>query len=440
MILRKAERLRRFFNSVFTKLIFISLITWFLILITIVVAFFISQHDTEGPFYKNASRYIQYIVEDIGTPPEREKALKLSETTGMNLSYVGENQRWTTRDSFPALEKVRFRSLNGNNSIYVGRKRGHHYLRLTTDNGLLFFEFAGVEQLDSHVKFTHLVLFILLSVVLFVSYLAMKRVLLPLKWLGVGVQQVKGGNFSHLVPLRGNDELTDLAGSFNEMTVQLKNTLTAKEHLLRDISHELRTPLTRLRVALELLQDTEISQLMAADIAEMEEMIRGILETAKEHHISHRQHLQKCNLIKLIQSVTKKYELNNPAVVFVPPAEALYSQVDEKSLQTVLTNCIGNGLKFSRSGGNPIEIDLLRKKDNAIITITDHGCGIDEAELPYIFEPFYRIDSSRSRTTGGYGLGLSICKAIVEAHGGSIKVYSKKGEGTQVLFNLSLCT
>lgn len=439
MKLPRLRRLHRFFSSVFTKLILISLATWFLILITVVVTFFTSQHDTEGPFYKNASRYIQYIVEDIGSPPDRQKASRLSKKTGMHLSYIGKNQRWTTRDSFPSLEKVRFRNLNGNSSIQVGRKLGHHFLRLQTKSGLLFFEFAGADDEERHSKATHLTLFFLLSLVLLASYFAIKRVLRPLKWLGTGVHQVKEGNLSHLVPLRGNDELTDLTSSFNEMTAELKSTLTAKEHLLRDISHELRTPLTRLRVALELIEDSEISNEMAADIAEMEEMIRGILETAKEHHKSHRQNLRKYNLADLILSVIAKYEHNIPGVVFNPPAESLYSLADRKSLQTVLTNCIENGVKFSESDSNPIEVELLRKRGNAIITITDHGCGIEETEIAYIFEPFYRVDASRSRKTGGYGLGLSISKAIIEAHGGSIKVYSKKGEGTQVLFTLSLC-
>jgi signal transduction histidine kinase len=440
MKLPKLKRLHRFFSSVFTKLIAISLATWLLILITVVVTFFTSRHGTEGPFYKNASRYIQYIVEDIGSPPDRQKALQLSEKTGMHLSYIGENQRWTTRNTFPAAEKVRFRNLHGNNSIQVGRKLGHHYLRLQTDKGLLFFEFAGADEEDRHSRSTHLILFFLLSAALFASYLAIKRVLLPLKWLGTGVHQVKEGNLSHLVPLRGNDELTDLASSFNEMTAQLKSTLAAKEHLLRDISHELRTPLTRLRVALELLENTETSKDMAIDIAEMEEMIRGILETAREHHNSHRQDLKKYNLTKLIQSVTAKYKQNIPAVIFSPPIESLYSLVDEKSLQTVLTNCIENGLKFSSSDSRPIEVGLSRKRGNAVITITDNGCGIEENELAYIFEPFYRVDASRSRKTGGYGLGLSICKAIIEAHGGTIKVYSKKGEGTQILYTLPLST
>ncbi len=440
MKMPKLKRLHRIFSSVFTKLILIGLITWFLILVTVIVTFFISQHGTEGPFYKNANRYVQYIIEDIGSPPERQKALQLSETTGIHISYIGDTQRWTTRNDFPTFEKVRFRKLNDNDSIQFGKKRGHRFLKLKTDNGLMFFEFAGTDELERRSRSTHLFLFCLLTVVLFLSYLVIKRVLRPLKWLGTGVHQVKEGNLSHEVPLRGNDELTDLARSFNEMTAHLKSTLAAKEHLLRDISHELRTPLTRLRVALELLEDTEISQEMASDIAEMDEMIRGILETAKEHHISHRQNLTKLDLSRLLQTVTRKYENNLPAVNFSAPTDPLYSMVDGKSLQTVLTNCIENSLKFSTSNKKPIEIHLSRKDENGIITITDHGCGIEADELPYIFEPFYRIDFSRSRKTGGYGLGLSICKAIIEAHGGSINIYSTKGEGTQVIISLSLCT
>lgn len=432
-------RLPRFIRSVFTKLIVISLAAWVIIFITIGATFLASRYDTKGPFYKNANRYIEYIVEDIGSPPDKQKAILLSKKTGMHISFRGGDAQWTTRNKFPEVDNARFRSMKDDSVLQVGRKRGRHFIRLQIQEGTLFFEFAGAHEEDRQHQTTHLLLLAMLSIILLGCYFAIKRVLTPLKWLGTGVQQVKAGNLSHRVPLRGNDELTDLAISFNEMTTELKNMLTAKEHLLRDISHELRTPLTRLRVALEMLEDDELKDDLADDICEMEEMIRGILETAKDHyHNSSSQNLKKYNLGDLISAVARKYHNNHPAVIFTAPLEPLYAMVDAKSIQTVIVNCIENGLKFSDPGSDPIEIGLQQQRKVGVVSITDHGSGIDEAELPYIFEPFYRADSSRSRKTGGYGLGLSICKAIIEAHGGSIKVYSKKEEGTRILFNLPL--
>lgn len=439
MKLPRFIRLPRFVRSVFTKLIVISIATWFVILIALVATFLISRHDTRGPFYKNASRYIEYIVEDIGSPPDKEKALRLSQKTGMHLSYQGATGQWTTREIFPALDDVRFRKLKDDSMLQVGRKHRRHYLSLQTQEGVFFFEFAGAHEKDRQHQNNHLLLLLILSIILLGSYFAIKRVLTPLKWLGAGVQQVKTGNLSHRVPLRGNDELTDLGRSFNEMTTELKKMMTAKEHLLRDISHELRTPLTRIRVALEMMKNGDLKDDIAADIAEMEDMISGILETAKDHHRnSSGQNLKKHNLGDLIAAVARKYQNNRPPVVFTAPVDPLYSMIDAKSIQTLIVNCIENGLKFSEGDGDPIKIELQQQRNAGIITITDHGSGIDEAELPYIFEPFYRADASRSRKTGGYGLGLSICKAIIEAHGGSIKVYSKIGEGTRILCSLPL--
>ena len=435
----KFMRLPRFFRSVFTKLILISLITWFVILITIFATFLASRHDTKGPFYKNASRYIEYIVKDIGSPPDKDKARLLSKKTGMHISFRGKDEQWSTRDSFPFVDEVNFRNFKDDSLLQVGRIHGGHFVRMPVEKGIFFFEFAGAHEEDRQHQTTHLLLLFMLSIILLGSYFAIKRVLTPLKWLGTGVQYVKAGNLSHQVPLRGDNELTDLGRSFNEMTAELKDMMTAKEHLLRNISHELRTPLTRMRVALEMLDNTDLKDDLTADMGEMEEMIQGILETAKHHHLnSSGQNLMKHNLSDLISSVVRRYQNNFPAVLFSAPVEPLYSMVDAKSFQTVIVNCIENGLKFSEKNSNPIEIQLQRQRKSGLITITDHGSGIDEAELPYIFEPFYRADSSRSRKTGGYGLGLSICKAIIESHGGSIKVYSKIGEGTRILCNLPL--
>jgi signal transduction histidine kinase len=97
-----------------------------------------------------------------------------------------------------------------------------------------------------------------------------------------------------------------------------------------------------------------------------------------------------------------------------------------------LANVLDNAAKYSRDRDRPVEIRIEAGTDEITVRIEDHGVGIPEAELPRIFEPFYRVDRSRSRETGGYGLGLSLCKRIMEAHGGSIAIASREGEGTEV--------
>ncbi len=437
MIRNKLNHITRFFRSVFAKLILINLAAWLFILLTVVFTFLYSKHDTKGPFQKNVRLYIHYIVNDLGSPPEKQKALAIFEKTGIHISFSDENVRWTTRDRFPEIDEIRFRPQHGSDTVQLGRRFGNRLLLLRVDDGTLYFDFAGVEG-ARHTS-AHLLLLLFLSAILLCCYLAVKRILLPLKRLGTGVSEVACGNLSHQVPIRGNDELAELAHSFNDMTARLKKMMETKEHLLRDISHELRSPLTRMRVALELIENKEIKGEIELDICEMEEMITAILKSAREHHDSRKQNLQKCNLDQLLKRVTERYTNMSPGVHYTSPGVPLHCKGDESSLRTVFSNLIDNAIKFSTDENRTVEVKLSENiDDTSLITITDFGSGIDEAELPCIFEPFYRVDKSRSRKTGGFGLGLNLCKAIIEAHDGKIEVKSKPGEGTQVLLTFPL--
>ena len=104
-------------------------------------------------------------------------------------------------------------------------------------------------------------------------------------------------------------------------------------------------------------------------------------------------------------------------------------RIDIEQIQTVLKNILVNALKYSIPGNDPVQVRLSKDALGYIIEIQDQGQGIPEDELELIFEPFYRVDKSRTKLTGGYGLGLSLCKTIIEAHGGRISVMSKPGEG-----------
>lgn len=433
MVLPKPLHFKRFFSSVFTKLILVNLIAWFLIILAVVFTFFFSMKGTRGPFYRNASQYLQYILEDIGSPPHRHKALSLLQTTGIHISFISKEDKWSTRDTFPDIGSMRFRSLHGSDTVEVARGHGHRLLRLQTDDGTLYFEFAGAREDDFHQELGHLLLIVLLSAILLGCYLALKRVLLPLKWLGNGVAEVANGNLSHRVPVRGYDELAELADSFNEMTARLKKMMETREHLLRDISHELRSPLTRMKVALELPgNNASLAAELKRDIDEMGSMVTAILESAREHHDQNKQDLQELDLNSLLREVTEKYASIPPGVTYSAPAKQLLCKADPNSLRTVFQNLIDNGIKFSAKTDKAVAVGLRQTKNTLLVTVTDYGCGIDPEELPFIFEPFYRIDRSRSRRTGGFGLGLSLCKAIVETHGGRIEVTSTLKQGTQV--------
>ena len=112
--------------------------------------------------------------------------------------------------------------------------------------------------------------------------------------------------------------------------------------------------------------------------------------------------------------------------------ETLVINIDPGQIKTVFKNIIANGIKFSDADSDPVRISAKSQPRQTVVQITDYGIGIPAEELSFVFEPFYRVDKSRSKDTGGYGLGLSLCKTIMEAHNGKIEITSKPGEGTTV--------
>ncbi len=430
-------RFPRIFRSVFTKLTLISLVTWLLLVIVIIATFGVLRHNSESPFLKHTNLYVDYLLQDLGTPSTRQKALELYRQTDLHISFIGNEQSWTTKDQLPDFEEVRFHRFSEDGKLFISRPRfGGHLIQLKTEDGRLYFEFAGTD--DSSHQAARLILLVSLSVFLLASYFAIKRVLRPLKWLDTGVQQVKEGNLEHEVPVRGKDELAELGRNFNEMTSSLTAMLAAKEQLLRDISHELRSPLARMRIALELCEGEEGKRDIEEDIAEMEAMLAMLLEAAKQTHGLNRQNRQPCDLVDLVDRMVAKYGSRPPGVEMQVEEKPLILEADPQALQRLITNCLDNAFKFSGDGAAPIEVVLSSRDDSILLSIRDHGCGIAEADVINIFEPFWRVDASRSRKTGGFGLGLSIAKTVVEAHGGRIEARSEKGKGTTMIITLPM--
>lgn len=433
----KLPRTPVLFRSVFTKLLVISLGLWLLILAAVVATFFLSRTGSDSPFLQNVTSYLRYIVSDLGTPPSRDRAVAIARRSALDITFIGNGERWTTSRKFPDISRLRLRSMDDDGRLFSGRSFGHHYIQLRTDSGIFLFDFGLRGRDDERSAMLHMLLFVLLSLILLLGYLAIKRVLRPIRWLQAGVDEVADGSLGYVVPVQSTDELGRLAASFNTMTERLRVMMAAREHLLRDVSHELRSPLTRMRVALAICKDPQTAVDVQEDIEELETMITSILDAAKSRHPLIDQQHGTCDLSRILERVAKKYSSVPPGVRFTAQAP-LACHGNEPALTTCFRNLVDNGLKFSAEQDRPVEIAMEKREGEICITVTDHGVGIGAADLPLVFEPFFRVDGSRSRRTGGFGLGLSLCRSIVEAHGGRIEIESTTGSGTTVRVYLLL--
>jgi signal transduction histidine kinase len=399
----------------------------------VVGGFFIHlRNEFVGPFHKNVVQYLDYLIADMGNPPTLDRAREIARESFLEIRYESPDLSWTTSDDLPTVFKGHFTPWHQNPDVRYGKYRGRHVIEVDKAAGRFIFGVSRNLPVDSARHRLLVIILVLLTAILVGAFFVIRHILRPVKWLNTGVQEVSRGNLKHRVPLKKSDELRDLADAFNQMTDRIRDMLHTKEQLLLDVSHELRTPLTRMKVALEFLEDSQAKQSIQADMQEMEKMVTEILETARMQHKYENLKKQPTNLVRLLQEMLPEFENQPPGIEMVEFPTEVMAAVDPEKIKTVFENLINNAIKYSRPDSGPIRISYRSHKSYAVIRIADKGIGIPQEELSHIFEPFYRIDKSRAKDTGGYGLGLSLCKTIMEAHEGKIELQSRPEEGTTV--------
>lgn len=420
----------KFFTSIFTKLLLIILIAGFGINLAIIFFFGVYRHHIAASFHPHLTRYIAYLVKDMGDPPQLERARKIAAETAMVIAYESSNRKWTTGE-YPILPpKGRHYIWHKKGSIQAGTHHGAHWVFVDQPGGRILFYLPRQAPAEKKIKVLSIALLLYITLLMVGAFLVIRWVLKPLRWLRHGVDQVAKGELAHRVPLKRSDELGDLSVSFNVMTQRIQQLVKAKEQLLLDVSHELRTPITRMKVALAMLAESSDKQNIEEDLNEMEDKINELLETARALKVKAALNLRPVDLGALIHDAAELFQDIRPGVQIKPLSPMPPCDVDARQVRKALKNILDNALKYSPDDGPPVSIAVTSQPPFAVITVIDRGIGIPKEDLDFIFEPFYRVDKSRTPQAGGYGLGLSLAKTIIEAHGGRIDIASTVGQGT----------
>lgn len=424
--------LKKIIRSVFTKLLIVLILTGICVNLVVGGFFWIHRSAAGRPLHKNILQYLNYIIDDLGNPPQLDQAKQIAMQASLQIHYEAPNMKWSTAGNISDVPKAHWRNWSENPLIRVGRFHGHHFVEVNHELGRFVFGLDKSFELDPERVRLVIILLSLLTLILAGAFLSIRWILRPVRWLDQGVREVSRGNLKHRVPLKRSDELRDLAEAFNDMTDRIRDMLHTKERLLLDVSHELRSPLTRMKVALEFLPQGQAKDSIAGDVLEMEKMINEILETARMHHLHGKLKLQRINLVALLEEILPDFEEQPPGVLTEKLPTEIGINIDPDQIKTVFKNILTNATKFSNPDSDPVRISLIPQSQYTVVEISDNGIGISQDELNFIFEPFYRVDKSRSKRTGGYGLGLSLCKTIMEAHGGKIEIESTPNVGTTV--------
>jgi signal transduction histidine kinase len=256
---------------------------------------------------------------------------------------------------------------------------------------------------------------------------------------------VETKDLSVRLPWHGpDDELGRLNEVFNRMLERLQHLFGVQQQFVHDISHELRTPLTGISGNLQLIQryglDTDSLDAMHADTERMSRLVNDLLLLARADYGGLHVDLAPVDLDGVVLEMFERGRVlaKDRAVSFrLGHIEPLRVNGNSDRLKQVMLNLLDNALKFTPDGGS-ILTDLYRDSQYAVIAVRDSGVGIKDEDLPHVFNRFYQSDRSRTHTGGGFGLGLSIVKWIVEAHGGVIRVESQVGGGTSFFVSLPL--
>lgn len=276
--------------------------------------------------------------------------------------------------------------------------------------------------------FTMYAILFLLSIGILAAIVA-RMTMRPLKHLARAATEL--GNDIERAPLpeRGATEIRQAAAAFNAMQARIRAHIRQRAHILAAITHDLQTPLTRLRLRLEKVDDAELREKLIGDLTAMQGMVREGLDLARSMDAAGP--MQRLDLDSLIDSVcSDAVDAHQDVTVEGRTNAALMAR--PIALRRCLTNLIDNACKY----GGFAKIRVGREGQLAIIRIRDGGPGIPEEEMKNVFEPFYRLEASRSRETGGTGLGLTIARNIAEQHGGKITLKNLPGQGFEVTLAL----
>ena len=281
-----------------------------------------------------------------------------------------------------------------------------------------------------------LIRFLLLFLLSFVfSYFLARRIALPIKRLQLATRFLQQDHLSHTLPqelLNCRDEMGDLSRDFASMTQSLEASRFARQQLLSDVSHELRSPLARMQVALELMRDQPDSSMkqlnrMDLEIQRMNDLIENILHFQRLQ-LHQQKPIETFDVLVLLrelhQDICFEYQHSQQRFILNEFQGVCLMEGNRMQIRSAIENIVRNAAKYNAVDGE-VHMDCHYNDECVSVCIQDEGPGVQEANIAHIIEPFARADASRARQTGGFGLGLSIAHAIIEAHQGKLMISNR---------------
>ncbi len=277
--------------------------------------------------------------------------------------------------------------------------------------------------------------------------LTSRRMLRSVRALTSAARKMGAGDLSQRVPEEGRDEIGQLARTFNNMADGLQSAERQRRNMVADVAHELRTPLSNVQGYVEALRDGVLQpdaptlgaiHQQVRYLADLVEDLRLLADTEAGDFSLDREPASLTDVVReSVEGIRARADAKGVAIEADLPTDSPNVRFDRTRIAQVVGNLLDNAVRHTPTGGS-VRVTASVGPPAAVVSVEDTGEGIPADMLPFIFERFYRVDPSRRRATGGAGLGLTIAKQLVEAHGGSIRAESAANEGTTITFDLPL--
>ncbi len=280
-----------------------------------------------------------------------------------------------------------------------------------------------------------------LFIMIIAIYIMTYRLTKPLKLMSEAARAMAKGDFSKRIPVMSDDEIGELAVSFNMMTNSLAQLEGMRKSFVANVSHELKTPMTTIGGFIDGILDGTIDHkkqdyylnIVSSEVKRLSRLVQSMLSMARLESGEFALKPQLFDLSELLCTIVisqeQRIEQKKLDITGLDSIENISVNADKDLMHQAIYNLVDNAIKFSEDGG-VINFTLKTENKKAVLTVTNSGKGIPQAEMPFIFERFYKVDKSRSASKNSTGLGLYIVKTIITAHGGTVSVNSKENEYT----------
>jgi signal transduction histidine kinase len=352
--------------------------------------------------------YLDRLAGEIGTPPDVDKARALTQRLPISVRIDGPVVRW---DSHPG------RRRHDQDRGWDSGDDGWPPERTTADGHTIRF---GMGDWGRGPRSLTLAMLIALLLLTLAAYATVRRLFRPLDDIRAGAIRFGRGDLAQPIPVRRRDELGELAHQVNTMASELGGMLEGQRALLLAISHELRSPLTRARLHAELVAEGESRDALLHELSLMRDLISDLLESERLQRGQGALQRELTDLNALVREVVNSRFEGQPLELKLAQGLAPLA-LDRVRIGLLVRNLIDNALRHGEGATHAPELSTEEAGGAVLMRVRDHGPGVAEEHLAQLAQPFFRPDTSRTRSAGGVGLGLTLCRLVARSHGGELR-------------------